>query len=260
MTNDQSASTNVNTETDVVDYAAKKRRIIRMLLAYSAIFGVICVFLPEEDGPLDLVAALPMLIMGMSWCFTDAGQHDHRIGRLMKVTLVLLFIIGFPLYNFQTHGIHGFKILALTVLLAVAMFACAFSTMFATLYVGDALGLVKNPTSAAFTRTSCDPFSDPFDDDQLQSIIPHLNQFSDFHMLHIPRSPVTTSGMSHPKDLHNLDELHLTDTQVSDAGLEILAEIKSLKRVHIKGTAVTPKGVASFQTALPNCEVIWDGV
>lgn len=135
--------TEINTEADAVDYAAKKRRIILMLLTYSAIFGAICVFLPEEDNPLDFIAGLPMLIMGISWCFMDADQHDHRIGKLMKLILVLLFIIGFPLYIFQTRGIRGFKTLVLTISLVAVMAACAFSTGFVAIYVGDALGLIE---------------------------------------------------------------------------------------------------------------------
>ncbi len=143
MTDGQLVSPEINTEPDAVDYAAKKRHIILMLLAYSAILGVFCIFLPEEDNPLDFVAGLPILLMGISWCFTDAKQHDRRIGKLMKLVLVLFFIVGFPLYIFQTHGIRGFKTLALTTFLVAVMAAIAFSTACAMLYVGDALGLVE---------------------------------------------------------------------------------------------------------------------
>jgi len=122
-----------------VDYAAKKRRIILMLLAYSAIYGVLCIFLPNEDSPLDFLAVLPMLILSVSWCFLDATEHDYRIGRLMVLTLVLLFIVGFPIYVFRTRGIRGFKTLLLTTCLAAVMVACAFST----LYMGFALGWVE---------------------------------------------------------------------------------------------------------------------
>ena len=109
-----------------------------MLLAYSAIFGVICIFLPDEDSPLDFIAGLPFLIMSIAWCFIDADEHDHQIGRLMKLVLVLLFIVGFPIYIFQTRGIRGIKTLALATCLVAVMAACALST----LYVGYALGLV----------------------------------------------------------------------------------------------------------------------
>ena len=141
MNDDQPEITEGDADTPAVDYAAKKRRIVLMLLAYSAILGVISCFLPEEDTPLDFIVALPLLILGISWCFTDAGERDHRIGRLMKLVLVLLFIVGFPIYVFQTRGVRGFKIFVLTLLLVGGMIACVFATAFATLYLGDAIGL-----------------------------------------------------------------------------------------------------------------------
>lgn len=111
-----------------VDYAPKKRRIVMMLIAYSAILGIISCFLPEEDTPLDFIVALPLLILGISWCFTDAAERDHRIGRLGKLLLILLFIVGLPMYLFQTRGIGAIKTLALAMLLVGAMFACLFIT------------------------------------------------------------------------------------------------------------------------------------
>ena len=127
----------------MIDYGAKKRRIILMLLACSAILGAISIFLPEDDRVLDFVVGLPLLILGISWCFTDASEHDHRIGRLMNLMLVLLFILGFPLYILRTRGIGGFKTLGLTVFLVAIMVACAYSTALAALYVGNAVGLVN---------------------------------------------------------------------------------------------------------------------
>jgi hypothetical protein len=103
-------------------YAAKKRLIVILLLAYSAILGIVLCFLPEEDTPIDFVVGLPLLILGVSWCFTDAAERGHRIGRLMRLFLILVFIVGLPTYFLQTRGFGAFKTLALTFLLIVAMF------------------------------------------------------------------------------------------------------------------------------------------
>ena len=43
-----------------VDYAAKKRRIVMLLLGCSAIFGVIACFLPAENTAADFILNLPM--------------------------------------------------------------------------------------------------------------------------------------------------------------------------------------------------------
>jgi hypothetical protein len=125
----------------MVDYGAKKRRILVMLMAYSAIFGAVLCFLPEEDIPLDFVVGLPVLLLGISWCFTDANERDHRIGRVMKLVLIFFFVIGLPIYLLQTRGMGAFKILAFTMLLVAGMFVCMIATAIATLYLGEATGL-----------------------------------------------------------------------------------------------------------------------
>lgn len=48
-----------------VEYGVRKRRLILMLLAYSAILGILSCFLPKEDSPMDFVAGLPLLILGV---------------------------------------------------------------------------------------------------------------------------------------------------------------------------------------------------
>lgn len=122
------------------DYRLKKRWIVKVLLGYSVMLGIASCFLPEEDTPLDFVLGLPLLILGVSWCFMDAAERSHRIGPLMKLTLILLFIAGFPIYLFQTRGIVAFKTFTLALLLLGAMFTCMFVASLATIYLGSATG------------------------------------------------------------------------------------------------------------------------
>ena len=95
-----------------IDHASNKRRIIVLLLAYSAVLGVLSCFLPEEDSPVDLAVGLPLLILGIMWCSVDAAERNHRTGILIRFALVLLFLVGFPIYLVQTRGIGAFKALA----------------------------------------------------------------------------------------------------------------------------------------------------
>jgi hypothetical protein len=124
-----------------VDYAAQKRRIVMLLLGYSTLLGIISCFLPEAKTPLDFLVGLPLLILGIMWCTADATQRNHRIGRVMKWLLILLFIVGMPIYLFQTRGLGGIKAIAVAMVLVAAMYFCAFATAFVTLYVGDVMGL-----------------------------------------------------------------------------------------------------------------------
>lgn len=89
---------------------------------------------------MDFIFGLPFLILGVSWCFADAAERDHRIGRIMKFVLILLFIVGLPLYLFQTRGIGAFKAIALAVMLVVAICACQLITAYATLHLVELAG------------------------------------------------------------------------------------------------------------------------
>lgn len=139
-----------NNEVDAVEvskgdsathYSQKKRRILVLLLVYSAVLGIVGCFLPEEDKSLNFIVSLPWLILAVSWCFADAAERDHRIGLITKSLLIFMLIVGLPIYLFQTRGLGGFKSVAFATLLAGAMFACAFVTEYATLYVGEVAGL-----------------------------------------------------------------------------------------------------------------------
>lgn len=124
----------------VIDTGMKKRRIIILLIAYSAILGVIDCFRMEGDKGLDLVLSLPALILAITWCYWDASERGHRIGRMTKLTLILMFMVGFPIYLFQTRGWGAFKALGMTLLLFVAMFICEQAAIYLTMFVGDIAG------------------------------------------------------------------------------------------------------------------------
>ena len=123
------------------NYAAKKRIRIVLMLMHSAIIGVATCFLPDEETPLDVALSLPIVILAISWCFVDAAERGHRIGRLTKLLLMLLFLVGYPAYLFQTRGVGALKTLALTMALVCVMFLCMAVTSVTTLYVGEVVGL-----------------------------------------------------------------------------------------------------------------------
>lgn len=137
-----------------VDHAARKRRIVMMLLAYSAILGVISCFLPEEASALDGIVSLPILILGISWCFADAAQRGHRIGRLTIILLIFLFIVGLPIYLFQTRGIGAVKTLASAMMLVGAMIVCMCLAVTATCTLALLLDFQNSLTDVALRRTA----------------------------------------------------------------------------------------------------------
>ncbi len=124
-----------------VEHDRTKRRILMFLFAYAAALGAIVCFLPEDGDVLEFIVGLPLLILGIWWCHTDAAQHAFEIGRFTRLLLFLVFFLGLLLYFFQTRGIRGVFPLAYSILLVGALWLCMFVTQIATLYMGDAAGL-----------------------------------------------------------------------------------------------------------------------
>ena len=122
-------------------YTATKRRIVLLLLTYSAIIGVFLGCHPDHETPLDKILGLPFLIMGVWWCFTDAAERNHRIGPNFGMVLVFLFFIGFPIYLVKTRGVGAFKALGFTLLLFGVVFLCMVVTAIAIIAFRGSVGL-----------------------------------------------------------------------------------------------------------------------
>ena len=106
--NDEMLETIEDVESDQpVNHAWRKRRIVLLLLIYSAFLGIIMCFVPEESTSLDFLIGLPFLILGIAWCFIDASERDHRIGRLTKLALVLFFVV-IPQFIFLLQPLTSF--------------------------------------------------------------------------------------------------------------------------------------------------------
>ena len=72
-----------------IDFARKKRRILKWLLGWPALLGVTTGFLdiPEANGSgndfyftaLTVTTVLPVLILAISWCRTDNTDAIHPV-------------------------------------------------------------------------------------------------------------------------------------------------------------------------------------
>ncbi len=87
----------------------------------------------------------------------------------------------------------------------------------------------------------------------------HLYTFREtIDVVGLEGTKITDAGLQHLLDLPLLDNVDLANTDISDSGLEILLQIKTLKWVHLEGTCVTSAAVARLQSAIPECEIVWD--
>lgn len=103
--------------------------------------GILIWILPQEETPMDSLIALPLLILGITWCFVDADERGFHIGGFTKLLLVFCFLLGFPVYVFRSAGVR-FKTLAMSLVLATAMGAVFCVSASVSFLVGDWLGFL----------------------------------------------------------------------------------------------------------------------
>jgi hypothetical protein len=132
----------------VVNHEQKKRRTLLMLLGYSALHGFLVpieiMYNPEgKANLLYIVLQIPFIVLILMWCVVDADQRNHNIGKMMKIGLILLGVVAFPIYIFQTRGIAGFKSLFLAILFLAAMFFFTFLTAGMTILIGVMSGFLS---------------------------------------------------------------------------------------------------------------------
>lgn len=99
------------------------------------------------------------------------------------------------------------------------------------------------------------PAERPFNDQELATIIDHINVFRGPRMLDFQGSPITDEGLRHLKHVRNLEILWLDSTPITDAGLLQLASISTLKQIQLTGSKVTDEGVEKLRRSLPNCHI-----
>ena len=99
-------------------------------------------------------------------------------------------------------------------------------------------------------------FDDPFDDNKLRELIPHLNAFSKFEVLEIWGAAITDDGLAYLRDLDRLQWLRIESPKITDKGIQHLRQIPSLRTLSLHCESVTPDALAELQRALPHLEVI----
>jgi len=81
----------------------RKRQLTILMVAYAVFLGFVSALLMEEDRSANFVLVFPGLFLTLAWCITDARQRGESLGMPMRVALVLLFFVAFPVYIFSTR-------------------------------------------------------------------------------------------------------------------------------------------------------------
>jgi len=106
--------------------ARKKRRVILILYGLGVVFGVLDTLFADlaSYGPASEVLGALSIILGISlWCHYDASQRDYTIGRALRLAILLILLVGFPVYAFRTRGWSGFGLIGWGILFFVSFVA-----------------------------------------------------------------------------------------------------------------------------------------
>ncbi len=118
--------------------ADAKKSILVKLLVYCGFAGFILGLLDGASPVLGFLVGLPVTILIFTWCLNDAIQLNHRIGKAMRIGLILFGYVAFPIYIFQTRGfIKGIKTLVVASLFFAAMIASSALGMLLTYSGGE---------------------------------------------------------------------------------------------------------------------------
>jgi hypothetical protein len=101
------------------DFAKAKRHRLLWMLGLAVASGIASEVFADAERELVLLEAIGFAALVASWCSVDARERGGRIGKGQFVTIVLIPVIGLPVYLFRTRGLRGF----LSILLALLFYA-----------------------------------------------------------------------------------------------------------------------------------------
>lgn len=141
----------MNTETsglkpDTTSCRKQKKFILIGLLLLSALVGGMYVFI-TEGSPIDTLSGyifgMISLFLILGWCHYDALERGYKISNSMRICLVLLFGVAFPVYLFKSRGLGGFKALLLSALFVGTMFVTGILAAVPCYGIGCWLGVLE---------------------------------------------------------------------------------------------------------------------
>ena len=101
------------------DFSKAKRRRLIWILALAVVAGIASEVFTDAERELLVLEAIGFAALVASWCSVDARERGDRIGKLQFIAIILIPIIGLPVYLFRTRGLRGF----VSILLAMLFYA-----------------------------------------------------------------------------------------------------------------------------------------
>ena len=104
-------------------YRKHKRLSLAGLLLVAVCCGVVPNLFrrPEAIRLAGLLCSLPGTFFILLWCYYDAQECQYTLSKTMKICLVAIAAVAFPVYAFRSRGLAGFKTLGWAVLFFLLM-------------------------------------------------------------------------------------------------------------------------------------------
>jgi hypothetical protein len=99
------------------------------------------------------------------------------------------------------------------------------------------------------------PPDSPVNDHDLQTLIPHLQQFGSLDGLSLERTNIGDEGLSYLVDFDQLARLDISGTEVTDDGLQHLSRLGNLKVLVLSDCRISDQGLRHLQY-LKNLEIL----
>ena len=126
----------------VPDFAEVPERAKNILLwamfLLSGVFGVLESLLESSSGWQNILFYLDLIsfVFCLSvWCGFDAQVHGYELDRSLRWSLILVTIVGFPVYAFRSRGRLGWSLLRKSLLFLVLLVVFQALLAWATLTV-----------------------------------------------------------------------------------------------------------------------------
>ena len=117
----------------------KKRLCLWALMVLGVLLGFLMVFVEEgsnQDSVIGFLFGVIFTLFVLFWCHYDAWDRGFKLGRGLALTIVLLMVVGLPVYFFRSRGAsEGWlaclkAILFLLLIMLIAVIAALIGSLF----------------------------------------------------------------------------------------------------------------------------------
>ena len=120
-----------------------KRIMLGVMVILSGIFGVldsVFVSVPGWERTSLILDSVSFAFCVSMWCYYDAILIGYKLQRALRLSILLITFIGFPIYAFKSRGRRGWRLLALGILFFLVLVGVSIGLGWLTDLIPESLG------------------------------------------------------------------------------------------------------------------------